>query len=110
MDTPHKLVGRLMSDIGAVAADIQGYVRRPGADFTRTRLIGAGDVIRALVCMGAGTLGRELADGWLDAPSPPSAPAFCQARTKLEPEALRQLLVRFVPDEIGRATSELQSR
>ena len=102
MDTPHKLVGRLMSDIGAVAADIQGYVRRPGADFTRTRLIGAGDVIRALVCMGAGTLGRELADGWLDAPSPPSAPAFCQARAKIEPEALRQLLLRFSPDAPAR--------
>ena len=52
MDTPRELVGRLMSDIGAVAAGIQGYVRRPGADFTRTRMIGAGDVIRALVCMG----------------------------------------------------------
>ena len=85
MDTPKELVDRLMSDIGAVAADIQGYVRRPGADFTRTRLMGAGDVIRALVCMGTGTLGCELAPGWLDAPAAPSASAFCQARAKIEP-------------------------
>ncbi len=97
MDTPGKLVGRLMSDIGAVADGIQDYVRRPGADFTRTRLMGAGDVIRALVCMGTGTLGCELAPGWLDAPAAPSASAFCQARAKIEPEALRQLLLRFAP-------------
>ena len=96
MDTPGKLVGRLMSDIGAVAADIQKYVRRPGADFTRTRLMGAGDVIRALVCMGAGTLGHEL-DGFPEAPRACTPSAFCQARAKIEPEALRQLLLRFAP-------------
>ena len=98
MDTPGKLVDRLESDIGAVAADARRYARRPGADFTRARLIGAGDVIRALVCMGTGPLGCELAAGWLEAPAAPSASAFCQARAKLEPEALRQLLLRFRPD------------
>jgi len=102
MDTAGKLVGRLMSDIEAVAGDVQRYVRRPGADFTRARLMGAGDVIRALVCMGSGALGCELAAGWLDAPSAPSASAFCQARAKLEPEALRQLLLRFEPDAPAR--------
>ena len=103
MDTPGKLVDRLMSDIGAVADGIRDYVRRPGADFTRRRLMGAGDVIRALVCMGTGALGHELAAGWLDAPAAPSASAFCQARAKLEPEALRQLLLRFEPDAPARA-------
>lgn len=97
MDTPGKLVDRLMSDIGAVAGDIRRYVRRPGADFTRMRMMGAGDVIRALVCMGAGTLGHELADGWLEAPKACTPSAFCQARAKIEPEALRQLLLRFDP-------------
>lgn len=97
MDTPGKLVDRLMSDIAAVADGIQGYVRRPGADFTRRRLVGAGDVVRALVCMGAGTLGSELAGGWLEAPRTCTPSAFCQARAKIEPEALRQLLLRFDP-------------
>ena len=96
MDTPGKLVDRLMSDIGAVAAGIQGYVRRPGADFTRRRMMGAGDVIRALVCMGAGPLGHELG-GFLEAPKACTPSAFCQARAKIEPEALRQLLLRFAP-------------
>lgn len=102
MDTPKELVDRLMSDIGAVAADIQGYVRRPGADFTRMRMMGAGDVIRALVCMGAGTLGCEL-DGFLEAPRTCTPSAFCQARAKIEPEALRRLLLRFEPDAPARA-------
>ena len=102
MDAPNKLIARLMSDIAAVADGIQDYVRRPGADFTRTRLMGAGDVMRALVCMGTGTLGCELAAGWLDAPAAPSASAFCQARAKIEPEALRQLLLRFAPDAPAR--------
>ena len=65
--------------------------------------MGAGDVVRALVCMGTGALGHELAAGWLDAPAAPSASAFCQARAKLEPEALRQLLLRFEPDAPARA-------
>ena len=101
MDTPGKLVDRLMSDIGAVAAGIQGYVRRPGADFTRRRVMGADDVIRALVCMGAGTLGHEL-DGFPEAPRACTPSAFCQARAKIEPEALRQLLLRFEADAPAR--------
>ena len=101
MDTPGKLVDRLMSDIGAVADGIQDYVRRPGADFTRRRLMGAGDVIRALVCMGAGTLGHEL-DGFLEAPRKCTPSAFCQARAKIEPEALRRLLLLFEADAPAR--------
>ena len=96
MGTPSELVDKLMSDIGAIADDIQDYVRHPGADFTRMRKMGAGDVIRALVCMGAGTLGCEL-DGFLEAPRTCTPSAFCQARAKIEPEALRQLLLRFAP-------------
>lgn len=103
MDSPGKLVDRLMSDIGTVADGIQDYVRRPGADFTRRRLMGAEDVIRALVCMGTGALGAELAEGWLDGPSAPSASAFCQQRAKIEPEALRRLLLLFKPDAPARA-------
>lgn len=101
MDTPAKLVDRLMSDIEAVADGIRDYVRRPGADFTRMRKIGAGDVIRALVCMGAGALGHEL-DGFLEAPGTCTPSAFCQQRAKIEPEALRQLLLRFEPDAPAR--------
>lgn len=104
MDTPSKLVDRLMSDIDAIADDIQDYVKRPGADFTRMRLIGAGDVIRALVCMGAGTLGHELG-GFLEAPKACTPSAFCQQRAKIEPEALRQLLLRFGPDVPARAAN-----
>lgn len=104
MDTPGKLVDRLMSDIDAIADGIQDYVRRPGADFTRMRMMGAGDVIRALVCMGAGTLGHEL-DGFLEAPRTCTPSAFCQQRAKIEPEALRQLLLRFGPDAPDRAAN-----
>ena len=103
MDTPGKLVDRLMSDIGAVAAGIQGYVRRPGADFTRRRMMGADDVIRALVCMGAGTLGHELG-GFPGAPRACTPSAFCQARAKIEPEALRRLLLAFEADAPARPT------
>ena len=94
MDTPQGLVDRLMSDIGAVADGIRDYVRSPGADFTRMRMMGAGDVVRALVCMGTGTLGHELG-GFLEAPRTRTPSAFCQARAKIEPEALRRLLLRF---------------
>lgn len=96
MDTPDGLVERLMSDIGAVAADVKRYAARPGADFTRRRQIGAGDLIGALVCMGAGPLGHELA--LPGAPRAFSPSAFCQRRARLDPEALRQLLLRFRPD------------
>ena len=105
MDTPGKLMGRLMSDIAAIADDIQHYVRRPGADFTRMRCLGAGDVIRALVCMGAGTLDYEL-DGFLEAPKTCTPSAFSQQRAKIEPEALRQLLLRFKPDVATRPVRE----
>ena len=97
MDTPQGLVDRLASDIGAIADDIQRYVRRPGADFTRRRLMGAGDVIWAVVCMGTSTLGYELS--WLAGPpGPPSPSAFCQQRAKIVEEAFRQLLLLFWPD------------
>ena len=96
MDTPGKLVDRLMSDIDAVAADIHLYARRPGADFSRRRLMGAGDVIRALVCMGTGALGHELG-AFPEAPRACTPSAFCQQRAKIDPEALRQLLLRFEP-------------
>ena len=102
MGTPSELVDKLMSDIGAIADDIQDYVRHPGADFTRMRKMGAGDVIRALVCMGAGTLGHEL-DGFLEAPKACTPSAFCQQRAKIEPEALLQLLLRFGPGVPARA-------
>ncbi|MDO4889849.1 MAG: transposase, partial [Coriobacteriaceae bacterium] len=102
MDTPGKLVDRLMSDIAAVADDIQRYVRRPGADFTRTRVLGAGDVIRALVCMGTGALEHELG-GFLEAPRACTPSAFCQQRAKIDPEAFRRLLRLFQPGAEGRA-------
>jgi len=102
MDTPGKLVDRLMSDIAAVADDIQRYARRPGADFTRTRVLGAGDVIRALVCMGTGALEHELG-GFLEAPRACTPSAFCQQRAKIDPEAFRRLLRLFQPGAEGRA-------
>lgn len=97
MDTPQKLRARLESEIDALAEHPERYARRPGKDFTRTRRIGFGDLIRALVRMGAGTLGEEMA-ACLDGPRPPSASAFCQQKAKLDPEALRQLLLGFSPD------------
>ena len=97
MDTPQKLRARLDSCIDVLAEHPERYARRPGADFTRTRRIGFGDLVRALVCMGTGTLGAEMA-AWMGGPRAPSASAFCQQRAKLDPEALRQLLLGFSPD------------
>lgn len=94
MDTPEKLESRLDAAIAAIAARASELSRRPGRDFTRARKLPADALIRAIVAMGAGTLGEEL-PRCVPGPAPPSASAFSQQRAKLEPEAFRQLLLSF---------------
>ena len=85
----------LDSAIAGMAERAGEWCARPGRDFTRERLLTFPKVMRMLVSMGPDAVGVEVARSFGYAAGSPRAPAFCQARSRIKPEAMRELLVRF---------------
>ena len=95
MGYPDQVRAELDSAIAGMAENAAEWCARPGRDFTRERLLTFPRVMRTLVAMGPDAIGVEVARSFGYAEGSPRAPAFCQARAKLRPEAARELLVRF---------------
>ena len=81
----------LAKAIDMVEQNISCYCTQPGVDFTRIRALPAGILIRFLIQKQAKALNQELSDFFVSK-VPPSASAFCQQRSKLDPEALERVM------------------
>ena len=95
MGYPDQVRAELDSAIAGMADRVSDWVARPGRDFTRERKLTFPKVMGMLVSMGPDAVAVEVAREFGYAADSPRAPAFCQARAKLKPEAARELLVRF---------------
>lgn len=95
MGYPDQVRAELDAAISGMADHVGDWVARPGQDFTRERKLTFPRVMGMLVSMGPDAVGVEVAREFGYAADSPRAPAFCQARAKLRPEAARELLVRF---------------
>ena len=71
-----------------MAKDPSGFVRRPGVDFSRKRLLGFETMMRMLITFGGQTLRKEIfASLKEELGELPSASAFTQNRQKILPYA-----------------------
>lgn len=71
------------------------YAKEPTRDFTRKRKLPFEKVLSTLICLGGGTLNKELLEQFQFDPSIATSSAFLQQRSKLLPEALEYLLHEF---------------
>jgi len=95
MNYPELVRSCLFHEIAEMSENPRSYVKNPDTDFTRTRKLPFGDLIRFLITMGSGTTGHELLKFFDYAPNTVSNSAFCQQRNKLLTNALPNLLHRF---------------
>lgn len=93
------IAGKLADELDGIIADMGAHAEewavRPGKDFTRDRKLPFVEVVGMLLSMGPDSIGIEAARSFGYAADAPRTSAFCQARAKLKPEALRALLVSF---------------
>ena len=92
---PKKVRKILHSIISDMAKNPWLYAKHPGKDFTRKRKLPFEKTISTLICMGGGTLNKELLEQFKFDPSIATSSAFLQQRDKLLPEALDYLLHEF---------------
>ena len=85
----------LLDAISSTASRISSLCSCPDRDFTRNRLLPAGTLMRFLISMGSLDLTDDLTDFFGIGAHIPSASALCQQRAKLDPEALRDVLIGF---------------
>lgn len=84
----------LSKAISYVSQNIGCYVANPGIDFSRHRNLTDEVLIRFLIQLQAKSINSELCDYFLNQ-SPPTASAFCQQRSKLDPEAMARVFQLF---------------
>lgn len=95
MGYPDEVKAVLDGVIAGMAEHVEEWVARPGRDFTRDRKLTFPKLVHMMVASGPDATGVEAARSFGYAPDAPGASAFCQARAKLVPEAMREVLVRF---------------
>lgn len=93
--TPIALREMLHSLIRELGETPEGFVRRPGRDFTRHRTLGFEATISLLLTMSANSVGKALMERFKSRKDTPSASAFVQQREKLLPTAMETLYQRF---------------
>ncbi len=71
------------------------YVKRPGKDFSRTRLFTFEKLIEFLIVKGVGSQTKEILEFFKFDLKTPTASSLIQQRDKLKPEALLHLLQNF---------------
>ena len=92
---PKKVRKILQSIISDMAKNPWLYAKHPEKDFTRKRKLPFEKTISTLICMGGGTLNKELLEQFKFDPNIATSSAFLQQRDKLLPEALDYLLHEF---------------
>ena len=91
---PQKVKSALWGIVDAMALNISPFVKNPGRDFTRKRMLGFVQLIRFCICLESGCY--ELLKYFFFQPeNTPSASAFIQQRAKLRLEAFFHLLKQF---------------
>ena len=85
----------LSSAINSVSSSVSDYVVNPGKDFSRNRKLPADKLISFLIAEGSSTTKNELLDFFGMSGQSPTSSAFFQQRTKLKPEALKDVFDAF---------------
>lgn len=104
---PKHIKKLLMSEIETVANASDEYCLNPGRDFSRKRKFSFKKVVESIIGMGSKGLTNELIDIFNNAPDMPSASAFVQQRSKIKPEAFRDILAGFT-EKITRKSNRLR--
>lgn len=84
-----------MSEIETVANASDKYCSNPGRDFSRNRKLSFKKVVESIIGMGSKGLTNELIDIFNNDPDMPSTSAFVQQRSKIKPEAFRDIMAGF---------------
>ncbi|MCR4586148.1 MAG: IS4 family transposase [Lachnospiraceae bacterium] len=87
-------MNQLYKCISDVVDHIHDYTLSP-SDFTRSRKLPAAELIRFLLNMEGNSLSAEIFNSFPEIKSRMTASAFVQQRTKLKPEALKELLSQY---------------
>lgn len=95
MITPQAIKKRFQSAVRHVTAHIQDFSVHPEKDFSRTRKLPPDTLIRFLVAEGSSSTRVELLDFFGFDPNAPTSSAFQQQRSKLRPEAIKEVLDIF---------------
>jgi len=104
---PKHIKKLLMAEIETVANAPDKYCSNPGRDFSRERKLSFKKVVESIIGMGSKGLTNELIDIFNNDPEMPSASAFVQQRSKIKPEAFRDILAGFT-EKITEQSSQLR--
>lgn len=91
----------LMSEIKAVADDPNKYCHNPGRDFFLNRKLSFETVLKSIIGIGSRGLANELIDIFGHSLDMPSASAFVQQRSKIKPDALKDIFTGFTDKVAG---------
>ena len=80
------------------------FSNRPQKDFTRNRKLPFGQIIKAILCMGGGSIANEMMDLFGFREDLATTSAFVQQRAKIQPEAFESLFGLFVKNTSERST------
>lgn len=92
---PKHIKKLLMSEIENVTNASDKYCSNPGRDFSRKRKLSFKKVVESIIGMGSKGLTNELIDIFNNDPDMPSTSAFVQQRSKIKPEAFRDIMAGF---------------
>lgn len=101
---PKHIKKLLLSEIETVANTSDKYCSNPGRDFSRIRKLSFKKVVESIIGMGSKGITNELIDIFNNDPDMPSASAFVQQRSKIKPEAFRDILAGFTKKIIGQSS------
>ena len=104
---PKHIKKLLMSEIENVTNTYEKYCSNPGRDFSRNRKLSFKKVVESIIGMGSRGLTNELIDIFNHDPDMPSASAFVQQRSKIKPEAFRDIMAGFT-EKITRQSGRLR--
>ena len=80
------------------------FSNRPQKDFTRNRKLPFGQIIKAILCMGGGSIANEMMDLFGFREDLATTSAFVQQSAKILPEAFESLFDLFVRNTTERST------
>lgn len=92
---PKHIKTLLMSEIKAIADNPNKYCHNPGRDFSRNRKLPFETVLKSIIGIGSRGLTNELIDIFEHSWDMPSASAFVQQRSKIKPDALKDIFTGF---------------
>ena len=80
------------------------FSNQPKKDFTRNRKLPFEQIIKAILCMGGGSVANEMMDSFGFHEDLATTSAFVQQRSKIRPEAFEKLFDLFVRNTAERST------